>query len=108
MFLDALYDRLQQSRHYEAIFGPMGSQTRRDNNPFVLARTTDPDAPYFFLTCGEQEGLLSPNREFDALLTARHFKHEFHTVRGGHNWNQWNAWLPTLFQSLEQHMSPKN
>jgi len=101
--------RLEQSRHYEAIFGPMGSQTRRDNDPFVLARTADPEAaPYFFLTCGEQESLLPTNRDFDALLTARHFTHEFHSVRGGHNWNQWNAWLPTLFQSLEQHMHPKN
>jgi putative tributyrin esterase len=41
--------RLQQSRHYEAIFGPMGSQTRRDNDPFVLAQTADPEAaPSFF------------------------------------------------------------
>lgn len=48
------------------------------------------------------------NRDFDVLLTALHFKHEFHTVRGSHNWNQWNAWLPTLFQSLEQHMNPKD
>lgn len=100
--------RLQQSRHYDAIFGPAGSQTRRDNDPFVLIRTADPGAaPYFFLTCGEQEGLLPANREFAALLGERHFKYEFHTVRGGHNWNQWNSWVPALFQSLEQQMEPK-
>jgi putative tributyrin esterase len=101
--------RLQQSRHYNSIFGPSGSPTRRDNDPFVLVRAASPDAtPYFFLTCGEQEGLLPANREFAALLAARHVRFEFHTVPGGHNWNQWNAWLPTLFRSLAEHMSPKN
>jgi S-formylglutathione hydrolase FrmB len=101
--------RLQQSRHYNAIFGPSGSQTRRDNDPFLLARTARPDAaPYFFLTCGEQEGLLPANREFAALLAQRHFQFEFHTVHGGHNWSQWNAWLPALFQSLKDQMKPKD
>lgn len=97
--------RLQQSRHYNSIFGPSGSQTRRDNDPFVLVRTADPkSAPYFFLTCGEQEGLLPANREFAALLAQHHFQSEFHTVRGGHDWNQWNGWLPALFQSVAERM----
>lgn len=101
------WKRLSQSRHYESIFGPSGNQSRRDNDPFVLARIVNPkDAPYFFLTCGEQEGLLSSNREFAALLGQRHFHYEFHTVRGGHDWNQWNAWLPTVFRSLAEHMPP--
>ena len=100
--------RFQQSRHYEAIFGPSGSSTRRDNDPFILARTANPEqAPYFFLTCGQQEGLLPANREFAALLAQRHFRYEFHTVAGGHDWNQWNAWLPKLFQSLSEHMTPR-
>ena len=100
--------RLQQSRHYNSIFGPSGSQTRRDNDPFVLVRSAKPeDAPYFFLTCGEQEGLLPANREFAALLEARHFRHEFDTAPGSHDWNQWNAWLPSLFRSLAEHMNPK-
>lgn len=99
--------RLQQSRHYNSIFGPSGSQTRRDNDPFILARTANPEgAPHFFLTCGEQEGLLPANREFAALLAQRHFKFEFHTVRGGHDWNQWNAWLTTVFRSLSDHTKP--
>jgi len=101
--------RLQQSRHYNAIFGSAGSQTRRGNDPFVLIRTANPEAtPYFFLTCGEQEGLLPANREFAALLEARHFRHEFHTVPGNHDWNQWNAWLPNLFRSIAEQMSSKN
>jgi putative tributyrin esterase len=101
--------RFQQSRHYRSIFGAAGSQTRRDNDPFVLARNANPEAaPYFFLTCGDQEGLLPSNREFAALLAQRHFRSQFHTVHGGHDWNQWNAWLPSVFQSLSQHMNPKD
>jgi len=100
--------RFRQSRHYNALFGPSGSQTRRDNDPFVLIRIVDPKAaPYFFLTCGEQEGLLPANREFAALLAEHHFTYEFHTTRGSHDWNQWNAWLPAVFSSLAQHMKPK-
>jgi len=100
--------RLQQSRHYISIFGPSGSRTRRDNDPFVLVRTANPEStPYLFLTCGEQEGLLPANREFAKLLEARHFRFEFHTVPGGHDWNQWNAWLPSLFHSLAEHLNSK-
>jgi len=101
--------RFQQSHHYSLIFGPGGSQTRRDNDPFILLRTASPEnAPYLFLTCGEQEGLLPANREFAAELARRHFQYEFHTVRGGHDWNQWNAWLPVVFQSLVAHLGNKN
>jgi S-formylglutathione hydrolase FrmB len=100
--------RLQQSRHFVSIFGPAGSQTRRDNDPFALARSADPEkAPYLFLTCGEQEGLLPANREFAALLAQRNFHYEFHAVPGGHDWNQWNAQLPSLFQSLLEHINRK-
>lgn len=84
--------RLHQSRHYNAIFGPAGSQSRRDNDPVVLVRTTNPEtAPYLFLACGEQEGLLPANRAFATLLEQRHFHYEFHTIRGAHDWNQWNT-----------------
>jgi enterochelin esterase-like enzyme len=68
-------------------------------------RNVNPEtAPYFVLTCGEQESLLTPNREFATLLAQRHFKFEFHTVRGGHDWNQWNAWLPTVMRSMSAHL----
>ena len=98
--------RWEQSRHYRSIFGASESQTRRDNDPFVLARNASAAAaPYFFLTCGEQEGLLPANREFAAVLGQRRFRYEFHTVAGGHDWSQWNGWLAELFGSLAEHMN---
>ena len=97
--------RTEQWQRHSSIFGPWGSKTRHDNDPFVLAASADPEkTPYLFVTCGEQEGLLPANRKFAGLLSQRHFRYEFHTAPGDHNFNQWNAWLPALFQSLFQHI----
>jgi putative tributyrin esterase len=93
--------RISQYRSHASIFGPWGSESRRDNDPFVLARRVDPHkVPFIFATCGEQEGLLPSNRQFAALLAQRNFQFEFHAGPGGHNWNQWNPRLPELFASL--------
>lgn len=97
--------RIGQYRAHAAIFGAWGSEHRRQNDPFVLARTSDPkSASYFFLTCGDQEGLLPANKRFAALLESRGFKYEFHAGPGGHDWNQWNRRVPELFRSLTQHV----
>lgn len=97
--------RLEQWRRFRAIFGPWGGQVQKSNDPYVLVRSVEvKDAPYFFLTCGEQEGLLGANRQFASLLEARQFQYEFHTTPGDHNWKQWDEWLPKLFQSLEEHL----
>jgi putative tributyrin esterase len=94
-----------QWSHHRSIFGPWGSEARRNNDPFVLARFADPaKTPYLFLTCGQQEGLLPANRQFAALLATRHFGYEFQVVPGGHNWNQRNERLPSAFQSLLEHL----
>jgi S-formylglutathione hydrolase FrmB len=99
------WKRIGQYRGHAAIFGPWGSQTRRDNDPFVLAPKASPSqVPYFYLTCGDQEGLLPSNRRFAALLAQRHFQYEFHVGRGGHNWNQWNRVIPVVFASLRTHV----
>jgi putative tributyrin esterase len=97
--------RIQQSRHYASIFGEWGTVTRRDGDPFALARSAEPArTPYMFLSCGDQEGLLPANRSFAVLLENRHFRHEFHVVPGGHDWNQWDKRLPNVFQSLFDHL----
>jgi putative tributyrin esterase len=90
--------RWSQWRAHRAIFGAWNGEHQRANDPFVLARNADPtQAPYIFITCGQQEGLLPANRNFAALLAQRHFRYEFHVVPGGHDWNQWNARLQDLF-----------
>jgi len=98
--------RLSQWRRFRAIFGSWNGQHQRENDPYVLARSADVTrAPYFFLSCGDKEGLLPANRKFAALVRERRFQYEFHTVPGGHDWNQWNAQLPSVFQALSQHLN---
>jgi S-formylglutathione hydrolase FrmB len=97
--------RIEQWHRFRAIFGSWQGQTQRDNDPFILIRSADPaKTSYFFLTGGEQEGLLPSIRQFAALLAARHLQYEFHTSPGGHDWNQWNSWLPALFKSLREQL----
>jgi putative tributyrin esterase len=103
--------RLSQWRGHAQIFGPWGSQTRHDNDPFLLVRAANPAAiPYIFLACGDGEGLLGPNRKFADLLKQRGYQYEFHTVSGGnHDWNNWSSQLPAVFASLalRQHSEPQ-
>ncbi len=100
--------RIGQYRHYRSIFGPVDSASRRDNDPFVLASSADPSKmPYFFLTCGNKEGLLATNRSFARLLGERHFPYEFHVAVGGHDWQQWNGGLDAVFSNLFDHLATR-
>ena len=99
--------RWQQSMRFRSIFGPDGSEPRRRDDPFVLVRTADPArTPYLYLTAGEQEALLEPNRRFAALLHERRFAYEFHTKPGGHDWNDWNSQVPGCFEGLLHRLRP--
>jgi S-formylglutathione hydrolase FrmB len=100
------WKRLNQSRSFEEMFGPQGSDARRANDPFRIAARADPKTmPYLYLTCGRLEGLMAPNREFAALLERHNIACEFHDVPGGHDWNQWEKQLPGLFESLRRHLA---
>lgn len=84
-----------------SIFGPMGSDARRSMDPFALVQSAQPpDTPYIYLSAGEHEPLLEPNRRFTARLKERHFAYEFHTKPGGHDWAEWDAQIPGCFESL--------
>jgi len=99
------FKRMGQYREHEAIFGQWGTVTRRRNDPFLLVQSVDPSEHLnFYLTCGDQEGLLPANRIVGELLEKHHFKYEFHSGPGGHNWNQWNSLLQSVFDSLLLHL----
>jgi S-formylglutathione hydrolase FrmB len=98
--------RRGQSMRFRSIFGLEGSESRRKSDPFILVRTADPArTPYLYLTAGEQEALLEPNRRFAALLKGRGFAYEFHTKPGGHDWGEWDSQIPGCFESLLRHLS---
>jgi putative tributyrin esterase len=98
--------RWQQEMRFRTIFGPGGSQTRINSDPFLLVKSADPDkTPYLYITAGEQEPLLGPIRRFSVLLKQRGFAYEFHTRPGAHDWNQWDAQIPGCFDSLLGRMT---
>lgn len=98
--------RRGQSMRFRSIFGLEGSETRRNSDPFVLVHTSVPvRTSFLYLTTGEQEALLEPNRRFAALLKGRGFAYEFHTKPGGHDWNEWDSQIPGCFESLFRHLS---
>ncbi len=100
--------RPAQWRFHSSIFGPAGSQTRHDNDPFFLARNADSSkTPYFYIVCGDQEGLLPPVKSFALLLEQRGLPSEFHVVTGGHNWDQWSKSEPDLFRSFLEKTNAK-
>lgn len=99
--------RAGQWWRFRSIFGAMGSRSRQSSDPFVLVQTADRAVmPYLYLTAGEQEALLGPNRRFALLLSEGHFAFEFHTKPGGHDWGEWDAQIPGCFSSLTEHLKP--
>jgi putative tributyrin esterase len=98
--------RWWQSQRFRSIFGPSGSATRQARDPFHLVQSADPArTPYIYLTAGEQEPLLEPNRRFAARLREYHFTYEFHAQPGGHDWGEWNSQIPGCFESLLRHLT---
>lgn len=87
--------RMAQTRHFAAIFGGDETPSRRANDPFLLAAHANPATlPTFYITCGDREPLLAPNRDFTTSLTNHHIPFTFTEVHGGHDWSNWNAQLP--------------
>lgn len=92
---------------FRTIFGPRGSRARQSSDPFVLIKTADRAlTPYIYLTAGDSEPLLEPNRRFAAQLLQRHFSSEFHIRPGGHDWTEWNAQIPGCFERLFEYLPP--
>jgi S-formylglutathione hydrolase FrmB len=102
------FRRWGQSMRFRTLFGPAGSQSRRASDPFVLVQSANPEVtPYIFMTAGEQEPLHDPIHRFASRLEGRHFAYEFHTKPGGHDWNEWDSQIPACFESLLQHLPPR-
>jgi len=98
--------RADQYWRFKTIFGEWGSESRRSHDPFILVQSANPaGTPYIYLTAGEQEALLEPNRRFASRLKDRHFAYEFHTKPGGHDWNEWDAQIPGCFEALLKHLN---
>lgn len=91
-----------------AVFGPVGSETRKANDIYEIARglsaTRVAGLPYIYLDCGTEDFLFSLNRQFAALLREKKIPHEYRELPGDHNWAYWDQQVPEVLRLAAQKM----
>jgi len=87
-----IWDTLRPS--INAVFGPVGSQTRKANDLHQIARSLGASQisslPYLYLDCGLEDGFLTTNRELADILLTKKIPHQYRQLPGGHNWAYWD------------------
>ncbi len=86
--LKAIGDSLQP------VFGPPGSETRKANDLFELARGMNAARitalPYFYFDSGADDFTAKSNQKFAELLWQKKIPHEYRQLPGNHNWAYWD------------------
>ncbi len=88
------------------IFGEANSQTRKDNDIFLLAKNVSTDKikelPFIYLDCGTEDFLFQNNRDFVNILVDKKIPHEFRQLPGKHDWKFWDLQVQEFLQLAEQ------
>jgi S-formylglutathione hydrolase FrmB len=77
-------------------FGPAGSETRKANDVFEIARGLSParvaSLPYFYFDCGTEDAAqhFTVNRELSELFLEKKIPHEYRELPGNHSWAYWD------------------
>lgn len=86
------------------LFGPVGSETRQQNDLFELISNLSADRvsalPYFYFDCGTEDSpLIFPsNRELAALMVEKKIPHEYRELPGDHSWGYWDAQIQEVLK----------
>ena len=92
------------------LFGPVGSQTRKVNDPFSLISEMPPvrisALPYFYFDCGTEDSavIFNANRELDELMLRTRIPHEFRELPGNHSWAYWDTQVQEVLKIAAQKM----
>ena len=70
-----------------------------DVSALVAALTAD-TAPYFYIGCGLQDGVLPASRDLATQLRGRQIRSELREVPGGHDWSVWDPQVRAFFDVL--------
>lgn len=77
-----------------SVFGPAGSETRRQNDIFEILRSFSAGRisalPFLYLDCGTEDPFFTYNAEFAALLREKKAAHEYRELPGNHSWSYWD------------------
>ena len=63
-----------------------------------VAKLTPETAPYFFIACGIQDGVLPASRDLAAQLRERQVRFELREVPGAHDWSVWDSQVRAFFE----------
>jgi S-formylglutathione hydrolase FrmB len=85
------------------IYGPLGSETRSQNDVYELARAADPSVvPYLYIDIGNQDWTLASDRELVNILSERKYRYEYHEMPGIHSWEYWDRRVPNVLEIAAQ------
>src|SRR2546421_631662 len=85
-------------------FGPVGSETRKANDVFEIARGVSAarvaSLPYFYFDCGTEDAAqhFNPNRELSELFLEKKIPHEYRELPGNHSWQYWDQQIPVVLR----------
>ncbi|MGB2752515.1 MAG: alpha/beta hydrolase-fold protein, partial [Pyrinomonadaceae bacterium] len=103
-------------RSIDAVFGPIGSQAREQNNiTKIVGDMTPPQVqalPYIYISCGtEDAAMIKLNRDFVAILEKKglrpqtNFQAAFR--KGIHDWAFWGSELATFLELANTRLTSK-
>ncbi len=89
-----------------SVYGADDSPTRKENDVFKLVSEMPAEKmknlPFIYLDCGTEDGLITTNHEFAALLLEKKIPHEFRELPGVHDWKFWNAEIKEFLEVSEK------
>ena len=91
-------------------FGPVGSETRKANDVFEIARGLSAarvaSLPYFYFDCGTEDAAqhFLPNRELSELFLEKKIPHEFRELPGNHSWQYWDQQIPFVLRIAAERL----
>jgi len=92
------------------VYGAADNPVRESNDIYKIVREMPTERvaslPYFYLDCGTEDGLLSSNRDFAALLVEHKIPHEYRQLPGNHNWAYWDRQVQGVLRLAAQRLAP--
>ncbi len=95
-------------------FGPAGSETRKANDVFEIARALTParvaSLPYFYFDCGTEDAAqhFDRNRELSELFLEKKIPHEYRELPGNHSWQYWDQQVPEVLKIAAEKLRATN
>jgi putative tributyrin esterase len=91
------------------VYGAADSPVRASNDIYKIVREMPAERvaslPYFYLDCGTEDGLLSENRDFAALLVEHKIPHEYRQLPGSHSWPYWDRQVQEVLRLAAQRLA---